>query len=246
MDILDEIEEPSLRGRVALVTGAGRGIGRAIAEMLAEEGVHVALMARSAEDLIDVASVCEEFGVQTLVLPADLTEPDDVNGAFARCSAEFGRLDILINNAGMADWGSAFDADPDYWDRVIDVNLRASMRATRLALPFLLISSHPAVIFIASLAGLEPFGNMAAYVASKHGMVGFAGSLFADVREHGIKVCSICPGMVETRLTSEYGASAEKMLAPEDVADAVRFVLESPDHVCPTEIVLQPQYSPWR
>lgn len=239
-----EDDETSLKGRVAIITGAGRGIGRAIAEMLAEEGCHVALLARSAEELIDAASACEEFGVETLVCVADVTDPGELTRAFERCHDEFRRLDILVNCAGMTDLDSAFAADPEVWDQVIDVNLRASMWATRLALPYLTNSSRPAVIFIASTASREAFAGQAAYVAAKHGILGFAGSLFADVREHGIKVCSILPGLVETRLTEIFEADREKMLFPEDVADAVRYVLKTPSHVCPTEIVLQPQYRP--
>ena len=238
-------DETSIAGRVALVTGAGRGIGRATAEMLAEEGCHVALLARSAEELIDAASACEEFGVETLVIVADVTDPGELSRAFERVHDEFGRLDILIANAGMSDLGSAFAADPEVWDNVIDVNLRATMRAARLSLPYLLNSSRPAIVFVASTASRVAFPGVAAYVASKHGVLGFAGSLFADVRERGIKVCSVCPGLVETQLTDVFdGVDREKMLFPEDVADAIKYVLRTPTHVCPTEIVLQPQFQP--
>ena len=234
----------TLDGRAAIVTGAGRGIGRAIAEMLAEEGCSVAVVARTAEELIETASACEEFGVETLVLPADITDPGELSGVFERCHHEFRRLDILVNNAGLADHGTPFAADPDLWDRVLDVNLHAGMRASRFALPYLLNSSQAAIVFIASLAARTPYGNMPAYVASKHGILGFAGSLFSDIRERGIKVTTICPGLVETSLSEPFEADRNKMLYPEDVADAVRYVLLSPSHVCPTEIVLHPQYSP--
>src|SRR3569623_1786205 len=103
-------DETSLKGRVALVTGAGRGIGRAIAEMLAEEGCNVALTARNAEELIETASACEEYGVETLVLVTDVTDPSELSAAFERCHHEFRRLDVLVNNAGMTDLGSAFAA----------------------------------------------------------------------------------------------------------------------------------------
>jgi len=237
-------DDTSITGRVALVTGAGRGIGRATAEMLAAEGCNVALLARTAEELIDSASACEEFGVETLVIVADVTDHEELARAFERVNDEFGRLDILIANAGMTDMASAFAADPDVWDRVVDVNLRSTMRAARLSLPYLLNSSRPAIIFIASTASRTAFAEQAAYVASKHGILGFAGSLFAAVREHGIKVCSVCPGLTETQLTDVLAADREKMLFPEDVADAIRYVLKTPSHVCPTEIVLRPQCEP--
>jgi len=238
-------DETSLAGRVALVTGAGRGIGRATAEMLAEEGCHVALLARSAEELIETAAACEEFGVEALVIVADVTDPGELTRAFERVHEEFRRLDILIANAGMTDMASAFAADPEVWDQVVDVNLRSTMRAARLSLPYLLNSSRPAIVFVASTASRVAFAEQAAYVASKHGVLGFAGSLFADVRERGIKVCSVCPGLVETQLTDVFDdVDREKMLFPEDVADAIKYVLMTPSHVCPTEIVLQPQFMP--
>jgi 3-oxoacyl-[acyl-carrier protein] reductase len=238
-------DDTSLRGRVALVTGAGRGIGRAIAEMLAEEGCNVALVARTAEELIETASICEEYGIETLVMVTDVTDPGELTRAFERCHDEFRRLDILINNAGMIDFESPFAVDPELWDQVVDVNLRASMRASRLALPYLLNSSRPAIIFIGSLASREAFASQAAYVASKQGLLGFGQSLFADVRDRGIKVCTVSPGLVETQLTDAFDADREKMLFPEDVADAVRYVLKTPNHVCPTELTLQPQYAPY-
>jgi len=119
------------------------------------------------------------------------------------------------------------------------------MRATRLALPYITRSEHGAVIFIASMAGKVAYGMNPAYVASKHGLVGFAGSVFEDVRERGIKVCAICPGLVSTAVTADIGLDLAKAIQPDDVAAAVRFVLTFPPSACPTEILLSPQRNPW-
>ncbi|BDI30168.1 aldehyde dehydrogenase [Capsulimonas corticalis] len=232
--------------RAALVTGAGRGIGRAIAIMLAEEGYDVALTARGADELSQTAHECEAHGVRALALPADITDPAQLGRVVETCVREFRGLNVLVSNAGSFHWGAADTADPDDWDHLVDLNLKASMRVTRLALPHLLAAEDgAAVLFIASMAGRVAFGMNAAYVASKHGVVGFAGSVFKDVRERGVKVCAICPGLVETSITHDIGADHAKMIQPEDIAEAARYVLRSPSRVCPTEILLQPQRAPW-
>ena len=232
--------------RVAFVTGAGRGIGRAIARMLAEEGYDLALTARSAGELSQTAQGCEALGVRVLTIPADITDPAQLAQAIEICARELGVLHVLVNNAGAFHWGSSDTADPDAWDHLIDLNLKSSMRATRLALPHILAASDGgAVLFIASMAARVAYGMNAAYVASKHGIAGFAGSVFQDVRERGVKVCAICPGLVETSITDGLDADAAKMIQPEDVAEAARYVLRSPSRVCPTEIILQPQRAPW-
>ena len=234
------------RRRVALVTGAGRGVGRAIALMLAEEGYDLALTARSDDELSQTAGECEAYNVRVLCLPADITDSSSLGQVITDCMSEYGALHVLVNNAGAFHWGAADTADPDDWDDLIDLNLKSSMRATRLALPHILAAGDGgAVLFIASMASRVAFGMNAAYVASKHGIVGFAGSVFQDVRERGVKVCAICPGLVETSLTHSLDADAGKMIQPEDIAEAARYALRSPARVCPTEIVLQPQRAPW-
>ncbi len=235
----------SIRGNVALVTGAGRGIGHAIARALADEGCDVALLARNADELEDTARHYRASGVRALCLTADLTKTGAIEASVERCADTLGRLDILINNAGIFHWGSALEADPAAWDQLIDLNLRAAMRATRHALPYIACGEQGAVIFIASLAGKFAYGMNAAYVASKHGLVGFAGSVFEDVRERDIKVCAICPGLVSTAVTADIGIDPAKAIQPEDVAAAVRFVVTFPRSACPTEILLSPQRNPW-
>ncbi len=236
-----------IRGRVACITGAGRGIGRAIAVGLAEEGCHVALLARREEEVAETARLCRERAVRALPLPTDVTDAEALAAAIERCVEELGGLNVLVNNAGIFDWASADEADPDVWDHLIDVNLKSAMHATRLALPHIKRGGPGAVVFIASMAGKAAFGMNAAYVASKHGMVGFAGSVFQDVRDHDIKVCAVCPGLVNAgaaRRMDVPPGKFEEFIQPEDVAEAVRFVVTSPSTVCPTEILLNPQKTP--
>jgi len=238
--------DPALRGRVALVTGASRGIGRAVAVTLAREGVQVALCARARDPLEETAAACGEHGVDTLVLPADLARPELTQGLVADTVARFGRLDFLVNNAGVFGGGAADRADLATWNRTIDVNLRSLMHLTRHALPAIEQQSRGAVVNIASVSGKQSHGGAADYCATKHAVVGFTGALFEDVRAHGVKVCAICPGFVNTDMVAGDRLVPERMIQPEDIARTVLFVLRFPDTGCPVEIVVRPQRSPYR
>lgn len=235
-----------IRGSVALITGAGRGIGRAIARGLAEEGCDVGLMARSEGELEETARLCREQGVRALPFPVDLADGCALETAVRACVERLGGLNILVNNAGISEDGPATEADLDGWERMLRVNLLAAMQATRLALPHILQANGGAVIFIASLAAKFTAGGMAGYVASKHGLLGFSGSVFEDVRERDIKVCAICPGWTDTGMMDTSAFAREGVIQPEDVADAVRFVVTFPLSACPTEIVIHPQHRPQR
>src|SRR5205823_4790432 len=142
----------SIAGSVALVTGAGRGIGRAVALVLAEEGCDLALLARSESELGETAALCRDHNVRALVLPSDISDTAALERSVAACVAELGGLNILVNNAGMFADAPAPEADPDGWERMLHVNLLGAMRATRLALPHILKADRGAVVFIASLA----------------------------------------------------------------------------------------------
>ncbi|MEC9071113.1 MAG: SDR family NAD(P)-dependent oxidoreductase, partial [Myxococcota bacterium] len=147
--------------------------------------------------------------------------------------------------AGIYASGLAHEADMDAFDQVIDVKVKALMRLTRLSLPHLLEASPAAVINVASVAGKMTFRGGGAYCASKHAVMGFTGSVFEDVREQGVKVCAICPGFVNTSMVAGRGLDMDKMIQPDDIADAVAFVASFPDTGCPTEIVIRPQRNPY-
>jgi NADP-dependent 3-hydroxy acid dehydrogenase YdfG len=235
----------TLKDQVALITGASRGIGKAVALSLAKAGVGVALVSRNAEALEETAQACRESGNPTLVLPCDLEDTASIQQLVSETTAKLGGLNILINNAGVNAGGAADNGDLETWDLAIDINLRALMHLTRHALPEIEKASWGAVINVASMAGRRPFGGASAYCATKHGVVGFTHALFEDVRERNIKVCAVCPGFVATEMTSELGLSSEKMIQPDDVAKAVEFVLSYPDTGCPIEIQIMPQRSPY-
>ncbi len=235
----------TLQDQVALITGASRGIGKAIALSLAKAGVGVALVSRNAKSLEETAQECSEFGNPTLVLACDLGNTGSIQQLVSETTAKLGGLNILINNAGVNAGGAADKGDLASWDLAIDINLRALMHLTRHALPEIEKADWGAVINVASMAGRRPFGGAGAYVATKHGVVGFTHALFEDVRERNIKVCAVCPGFVATEMTSEMGLSVEKMIQPDDVAKAIEFVLTYPETGCPIEIQIMPQRSPY-
>ncbi|MCS6774651.1 MAG: SDR family oxidoreductase [Anaerolineae bacterium] len=235
-----------LENHAALVTGASRGIGRAVALMLAQAGCNLALLARHTDALRETQAACTSFGVHVLPLTVDLAECNMIAAAVDACVEAFGGLNVLINNAGVHQFASAVDADLEVWDRMVNVNLRAAMHATRLALPHILAGTRNGrrggVIFISSLGGKFTAPTNAGYAATKHALTGFGGSVFEDVRDAGVKVCTIYPGWTNTGLLADW-LKPEEAIQPEDVAEAVRFVLASASTVCPTEIVLQPQSS---
>jgi 3-oxoacyl-[acyl-carrier protein] reductase len=235
-----------ISGTVALVTGASRGIGEAVAIRLAQAGCDVALTGRNEADLERVAVACRAHDVRALALVADITDPDALQGLVADTVSGLGGLGVLVNNAGIYASGRVQEADIDAFERVIDVNVKALMRLTRLALPHILESSHGAVINIASVAGKGSFPGGAAYCASKHAVVGFTGSLYEDVRRHGVKVCAICPGFVNTSMVNTRpGLDPARMIQPADIAEAAHMVVAFPDTACPTEILIRPQRSPY-
>lgn len=233
--------------RVALVTGAGRGIGRAIASTLAAEGYRVALAARSAPELDEVARELEASGAETLVLPTDIADTESAALCVQRTVERFGRLDVLVNNAGIAEDHDFREIPYEEIERVLSVTLRGTIVTTRAAQPHLLQAGDgAAVVNIASIAGRKPAKGASVYTAAKHGVVGFSEALFEEIREAGVKVSAICPGFVDTQLVEGEEHQRARMIAPEDVAAAVLFVLESSPRVCPSEIVLRPQRSPYR
>ncbi len=235
-----------LKNQVALITGASRGIGRAIANVLAREGMHLALVARTESALKEVEQECSEQGVKVISLACHLEQPETWKWVIEQTWRRLGGLHSLINNAGVfLDHKSIEEADLSAWEFTLDVNLRAVMGLCKYALPYLGRHESGSIINIASISGKMASSGHASYCASKFGLVGFSSALFEDVREKKIKVCTICPGYVATEMVDdEPELIRSKMIQPEDVAQAVRFVLAFPKTSCPTEIIIRPQQSP--
>ena len=185
-------------GRVALVTGAGRGIGRAVAVRLSATGRRVALTARSRDELEATAALCAG---ETLVLPADLTSPDGVEPAFAAVERAWAPVLDLVLNAGAGVSGRVHRTSDDDWQRMLDLNLTAPFRCLRRALPAMLEARDGRVVAVASVAAKVGEPYIAAYTASKHGLLGLVRSAAAEVASSGVTVNAVCPGYVDTPMT---------------------------------------------
>lgn len=236
-----------LAGKIAIVTGAGRGIGKAISLMLARSGAAVALASRSEAELDKVRKEIEKGEGKAIVVPTDLTRDEEIQRLIKETVGQWGSIDYLINNAGWGKHSPVVRATVADWDRTFQVNLRAPMLLSKLVLPSMIERRAGAIINIASISGKTGQANTAAYSASKAGLLAFSESLYEEVREYGIKVTAILPGFVDTPLIP---ATAKldrgKMIRPEDIAQTVLFILTSAPTSCPVEITVRPQRSPYK
>lgn len=220
-----------LEKRTAIVTGAGRGIGRAIALALAREGADVALAARSVDELEGVAREVEALGRRALVAPTDVSVEAEVRALVERTVGEWGRLDVLVNNAGAVAREPLRELTIADWDHVIAVNLRGTFLCSKFALEPMLARGEGWIVNISSGAGKRGVATRTAYSASKFGIIGLTEALDAEVRSQGVRVHVICPGPVESRMRREGFPNEDPatLAQPEDVANAVLFcVLQSP------------------
>jgi short-subunit dehydrogenase len=234
----------NLQGKVALVTGAGRGIGKAIAVSLAKSGCRLILAARTREQLDDVAKT---IGNEAVVIPTDLTRDDELDRVVEQSSKTWGSVDILINNAGWGKRAPVIRANVEDWDQTLRLNLRAPMILAQKLVPGMIAKGEGAVINIGSVSGKSGEANGAAYSASKFGLIGFTQSLYEEVREYGIKVAVILPGYVDTPMIPPVkNLDRSKMIQAADVAQAVLYILNAPSTSCPVEITIRPQRAPHR
>lgn len=234
-----------LRGKVALVTGAGSGIGRAMARAVAAEGMRVALVGRSADRLTAVA---DEIEGETLVAPADLTRPDDLNRAVAETIARFGGIDVLLPNAGIYIPGDVAEGNPDAWDELIAINVSSVFRLVRCVLPGMIQRKQGHIIVTSSISGHQAIHLEPIYSASKHAIQSFVHGLRRQVARYNIRVGEVSPGVVLNELWGyrDPAAIADKVeahegLRSEDVAEAVVFMLSRPAHVTIRDLVILPQ-----
>jgi 3-oxoacyl-[acyl-carrier protein] reductase len=238
----------TLSGRRALVTGASRGIGRAIALALAKQGARLALLARNESDLSTAKDRCVELGAEAWSFAIDLADKRALGEIVDRAARELGGLDLVVHAAGIGYMKPVLESSLDDWENVVSTNLIAAMNVSRLALPYLVESkSDPIVVLIGSISSHITYAGGTAYCASKHGLAGFAGALFEDVRSRGVRVSMISPGWVATEMIAGLGTSIDRraILQPEDVAEAVLFAIHFPARGCPSEIVLRNVQPPW-
>lgn len=214
----------SLDGRVALITGASRGIGAATARMLGTAGVKLGLVSRSGDDL----GIRDAVGVS-----ADVRDPAAIGAAVETVVARHGSLDILFVNAGVGAYGPILDLPPEHLDEMIEINVKGAIHTIRAALPHLLRSPAADIVTLASEAGRRGLPNEAVYCASKFAQVGLTRALDHELREHGIRCTNVCPGGVATDFAMGRGRTPDMpalagMMRPEEVAEAVMFVLTRP------------------
>jgi len=223
----------------ALVTGAGRGIGRAIALALAREGARLTVVSRSAAELDSLVGEIEAVGAPGIAFAGDLRSRSACDGAVAAAVEHFGGLQILVNNAGAASHANVLDTTDEAWDDVIGTNLTAAFRLTRAAIPHL---SHRGghVVMISSLAGQNAIAGMAAYCASKAALDHFAACLMLEVRPRGIRVTTIAPGSVDTTFGGPRSEDTSWMLSAEDIAQTVVDVVRLRDGAHTSRVEMRP------
>ncbi len=234
-----------LSGQVAVVTGAGRGIGSAIARKLAGLGATAILLGRTQSTLDETAQAILEAGGKTEVIPCDVTELHQLEYASARVDGTFKRLDILVNNAGIGGFQDQLHNLPaEDWDRILNTNLRGVFYAIRVFAPLMIRAYSGQIINISSLAGKNALPNGAAYAASKWGLNGLTYSVAEELRPHNIRVSVICPGSVDTELSPHAGKDPNKMLQAGDVAHAVAMLVTQAPQSFMSEILLRPTQKP--
>ncbi len=232
-----------LSGQVAIVTGASKGIGRATAGALAAEGASVVLAARHQDELSAASLELSKSGLSVVALQADLTNDDQVRKLVETTGNKFGRVDILVNNAGMGVFKPFAQMSIEEFDEMWKLNMRAVFVATKYVLPYMMREKSGAIVNIASLAGKNSFVNGTGYAATKWALRGWASSLMLEVREHNIRVVTICPGSVDTSFSSpdsQMNKRDNKITQPEDVADAVVFAVTAPARSMFSEIDVRP------
>lgn len=231
-----------LDGQTAIVTGAGRGIGRGVALALAAEGAAVVLAARTRRELADVAAAVRERGGRALAVPTDVTSPEAVDALVEQTVAELGRVDVLVTAAGVASFGPLAGTKPADWEPMLAVNLRGAMLCCRAVLPPMLRQRRGTIINVASIAARRPIAGAAVYSATKAGLVAFSQVLAEELRADGVRVGVVVLGAVDTPLWDSIpgGPDRARMLKPEDVARAVVLMAALPPHAALEDLTLLP------
>ena len=234
----------SLACKVALVTGASRGIGLAIARRLGQMGARVSLCARDRERLDRAASSLRGAGIEAIAQPADVSRAEQVSTLVEKTRQDLGPIDILVNNAGIGLFGAFHEFSGDDWDSVLDTNLKSVFLLCRAVAPEMIRRQTGHIINISSLAGKNTFAGGAIYCASKWGLMGLTGAMAEDLRGYGIRVSAVCPGSVATEFAGHGGKDASKALQPEDVAHAVAALLTQAPGSFISEVHLRPTRKP--
>jgi NADP-dependent 3-hydroxy acid dehydrogenase YdfG len=238
--------EESNPEKVAIVTGAGRGIGRAIAIALAREGYALCLVARTREELAETRTLTKLTPERSLIVLLDLAQSEAPSALVSTVMDHYGRIDVIVNNAGWAPARTALaKMSGDIVDRILAVNLRAPIEIARIAVEPMTNQGGGTIINLASAAAKTTPAGESVYAAAKAGLVAFTHSAFAELRGRGIKVSVIVPGLVDTALIpANKRLDRAAMLKPGDIAEAVVQIVRMPARICPVEIAIEPQIDP--
>ncbi|MDQ0207383.1 3-ketoacyl-ACP reductase [Alkalicoccobacillus murimartini] len=212
----------TITGKVALITGAGRGIGRATAEAFAKEGIHVGLVGRTLENLQKAAEELKKYDVNVAIAAASIEDLDSITAAVETIRGELGPIDILVNNAGISKFGGFMDLTPEEWTNIIDVNVKGVYYTTRAVLPEMIERNKGDIINISSTAGQKGAPITSAYTASKAAVIGLSESLMMEVRKKNIRVTTLTPSTVATDMAVELNltdGNPEKVMQAEDLAE---------------------------
>lgn len=221
----------NLQGKYALITGGGRGLGKATALAFAQEGINVAITGRNESKLIETVKEIEALGVKAAYKVFDIANYDEVAPAIAQLNTEFGKFDILVNNAGIAAFGSLVDMDPKTWVDIVNTNLLGTYFVTKAVLPQLIEKNEGDIINVSSTAGVNGAATTSAYSASKFGVIGLSDSLMREVRKNNIRVCTLMPSTIASDMSKELkltDGDPDKVLQPEDFAELIVANLKLP------------------
>ncbi|HEX6501663.1 MAG TPA: SDR family NAD(P)-dependent oxidoreductase [Terriglobales bacterium] len=239
------VHDSSLTNQVAVVTGAGRGIGAAIARKLAALGATTVLCGRTRSHLETTAKAIAGAGGKADIAECDVSDLRSVEQLASQVQTNHRRLDFLVNNAGIGGFGGPLhQLPPDVWDQILTTNLRGVYYTIRSFAPMMIQAKGGHIINISSLAGKNALPNGAAYAASKWGLNGLSYSVAEELRTYNIRVSVVCPGSVNTELGPHVGKDARKMLQPEDVAHAVATLVTQAPQSFISEILLRPTQKP--
>lgn len=221
----------NLKGKFALITGGGRGLGKATAIALAKEGVNVAITGRDEERLQQTVQVLKSYDIQATYAVFDIANYDEVENAISNLNNDFSTFDILINNAGVASFGSLLDMDVKTWTDIVNTNLLGTYFVTKAVLPQLIEKNQGDIVLVSSTAGINGAATTSAYSASKFGVVGLGDSLMREVRKNNIRVCTLMPSTIASDMSKELkltDGNPDSVLQPEDFAELIVANLKLP------------------
>jgi 3-oxoacyl-[acyl-carrier protein] reductase len=233
-----------LKNQHALVTGASRGIGLAIARRLGQMGARLSICSRNEKLLDGARSQLQKEGVEAFAFPANVADASQVSSLIDAATAKFGGIEILVNNAGIGRFGPIQQLNETDWDTVLDTNLKGVFLVSRAVIPAMISRGRGHIVNISSLAGKNSFAGGSIYCASKWGSLGLTYSMAEDLRAYGIRVAAVCPGSVATEFSPHANKDPRKMLQAEDVAHAVAMILTEAPQSFISEVLLRPTQKP--